>query len=200
MSAEVNPEAAHSRTHALAYLGRLDEQVKVRGFRIEPGEIEAALRRHPAVTGAVVVAREDEPGDTRLVGYVTGDVRPDELRAHLRGCLPGHMVPGVIEVLDAFPLTTNDKVDRRALPAPRRGADERHAPPRTPTEQVLAGVWSEVLRVDAVGAFESFMSRPKVVSHWQFAELKNSTSSIWLKAFVYLPSLFLFMSCMVAVP
>ncbi len=142
---------------ALEYLGRLDEQVKVRGFRIEPGEIEAVLRRHPAVDDCVVAAREDVPGDRRLVAYVVGGARADELREHLRRSLPEHMVPAAFVGLESLPLTASGKLDRRALPAPDYGsAAERYVAPRTPAEEVLAGIWAETLRLERVGAHDSF--------------------------------------------
>jgi amino acid adenylation domain-containing protein len=141
----------------LEYLGRLDEQVKIRGFRIELGEIEARLAEHAAVREVVVLAREDVPGDRRLVAYVAGAVEGDALRAHLRQSLPEYMVPSAFVVLDRLPLTANGKVDRRALPAPElASADERYVAPRTPAEEVLAGIWAEVLRVERVGVEESF--------------------------------------------
>ncbi|HYH79663.1 MAG TPA: amino acid adenylation domain-containing protein, partial [Longimicrobium sp.] len=144
----------------IEFMGRLDFQVKVRGHRIEPGEIEAALLSHPAVREAVVVAREDRPGDTRLVGYVVahgGWPGADALRAHLSERLPGYMVPAAFVGMDALPLTSSGKVDRRALPAPEHAAAERpHAAPRTAAEEVLAEIWGEVLRVERVGVEDNF--------------------------------------------
>ncbi|HEU4556335.1 MAG TPA: amino acid adenylation domain-containing protein, partial [Longimicrobium sp.] len=141
----------------LEFLGRNDFQVKIRGFRIEPGEVEAALASHAAVREALVVAREDRPGDTRLVAYVVGDVETDALREHLRRNLPDYMVPSAFVVLDRFPLNPNGKVDRKALPAPEYGtAEETYVAPRTPVEEMLAEIWAEVLRLERVGVEESF--------------------------------------------
>ncbi|HEX2077439.1 MAG TPA: amino acid adenylation domain-containing protein, partial [Longimicrobium sp.] len=145
----------------LEFLGRVDDQVKIRGFRIEPGEIEAALRGHPSVRDAVVVVREDAPGGRRLVGYVAaapGAVSPAALRVHLRERLPEHMVPAAFAVLDALPLTPGGKVDRRALPAPEHGDGEAYLAPRTPVEEVLAGIWAEVLRAPRVGVHDDFFA------------------------------------------
>jgi pristinamycin I synthase-3/4 len=143
----------------LESLGRLDEQVKVRGFRIEPGEVEAALAAHPAVFRAVVAAR-GEGAERRLVAYVVprqGGVDAAALRAHAASLLPEHMVPGAWVVLESLPLTPSGKVDRRALPAPDLQSSERaREAPRTPTEEVLAAVFAEVLGVDAVGRDEGF--------------------------------------------
>ncbi|HEX8695435.1 MAG TPA: amino acid adenylation domain-containing protein, partial [Longimicrobium sp.] len=141
----------------LEYLGRLDVQVKVRGFRIELGEIEVRLAEHPEVREAVVLAREDPPGDRRLVAYVVGEVETDVLRAYLRQSLPEYMVPSAFVVLEALPLTPNGKVDRKALPAPElASAEERYVAPRTPVEEVLAGIWAEVLRLERVGVRDNF--------------------------------------------
>ncbi|HLL47433.1 MAG TPA: amino acid adenylation domain-containing protein, partial [Longimicrobiaceae bacterium] len=143
---------------AIEYLGRLDDQVKIRGFRIEPGEIEAALRRHDGVRECVVVAREDRPGDRRLVAYVVGDVETCALRAHVRRTLPEYMVPTAFVFVDALPLTPNGKLDVRALPAPEYTAEtDRSVAPRTPVEEVLAGIWADVLRLEGVGVEESFV-------------------------------------------
>jgi amino acid adenylation domain-containing protein len=148
---------SHSRTFALEFLGRADTQVKIRGFRVEPGEIEAALRAWPGVREAAVVVREDAPGDRRLVAYVAGEVAADDVREHLRGRLPEHMLPSAFVFLDALPLTPNGKLDRKALPAPEfASAEDRYVAPRTPVEEVLAGIWAEVLRLERVGVEESF--------------------------------------------
>ncbi len=144
---------------ALEFLGRVDEQVKVRGFRIEPGEIEAVLERHPAVRDAVVVAREDVPGERRLVAYFAAGGEPpaaDELRRHLGEHLPDYMVPSAFVALDALPLTPSGKLDRRALPAPEGGPGDAHVPPRSATERLLADAWAEVLGVERVGVHDNF--------------------------------------------
>ncbi|MTE22329.1 amino acid adenylation domain-containing protein [Streptomyces sp. TRM43335] len=148
----------------LDYLGRADDQVKVRGHRIEPGEIEAVLLDLPDVAAAAVVAVADPHGHTRLAAYLVpaaGAARPvaSELRAACRRVLPDHMVPSSFTVLDALPLTTSGKLDRRALPAPDLDAAPRErefVAPRTPDEETLAGIWSEVLGVTRVGVTDNF--------------------------------------------
>ncbi|HYR11430.1 MAG TPA: amino acid adenylation domain-containing protein, partial [Longimicrobium sp.] len=143
----------------LEFLGRNDHQVKVRGFRIELGEIEAALRGHEEVADCVVMAREDVPGEQRLVAYLVGEAQAEALRGHLRQSLPEYMVPSAFVFLDALPLTPNGKLDRKALPAPEYAADsDRYVAPRTPAEEVLAGIWAEVLRLERVGVTESFFA------------------------------------------
>ncbi|HEX2081841.1 MAG TPA: amino acid adenylation domain-containing protein, partial [Longimicrobium sp.] len=143
----------------LEYLGRTDQQVKVRGFRIEPGEIESVLAAHAAVRQARVVVREDEPGEKRLVAYVVGDAGADDLRAHLGRSLPGYMVPAAFVALPSLPLTPNGKVDEKALPAPDfESAEGRYEAPRTPAEEVLAGIWAEVLRVARAGVRDDFFA------------------------------------------
>ena len=145
---------------ALEFLGRADHQLKVRGHRIEPGEIEAALHRHPAVREAVVVAWNGDERGVRLVAYVGADegaVTEDALAAHLGELLPEYMVPSIFVLLPALPRTPNGKTDRAALPAPRlSGQGGEHVPPRTETEQVLAAIWAEVLGVERVGTHDSF--------------------------------------------
>ncbi|HEV3048878.1 MAG TPA: non-ribosomal peptide synthetase, partial [Longimicrobium sp.] len=141
---------------ALEFLGRTDFQVKVRGFRIEPGEIEAALREHGGVRECAVLAREDA-GERRLVAYVVGDVEAEALRAHARRSLPEYMVPAAFVTLEALPLTPNGKLDRKALPAPDFAPSaECYVAPRTPVEEVLAEIWAEVLRLERVGVHDSF--------------------------------------------
>ncbi|PZR91140.1 MAG: hypothetical protein DLM67_16785 [Candidatus Nephthysia bennettiae] len=142
----------------LEYLGRLDQQVKVRGFRIEPGEIEALLERRPEVARAVVVARELSPGDRRLVAYLVAEgeaPEPGELKAELRRRLPEYMVPSAFVFLEELPLTANAKVDRRALPAPEPEAEAgsglgEFEGPATELEQDLAGIWGQVLGLQRV--------------------------------------------------
>ncbi|MDB4951688.1 MAG: non-ribosomal peptide synthetase [Gemmatimonadetes bacterium] len=146
----------------LEYLGRLDHQVKVRGFRIETGEVEAALATHPALNDALVVAREMGDGDRRLVAYVVAkegaSVDTAELRAHVKATLPDHMVPSAFVALDAIPRTPNGKVDRANLPAPGPDAGTPHVAPRTATEQALASIWRDVLRVPRVGVHDDFFA------------------------------------------
>ncbi|HEX7242511.1 MAG TPA: condensation domain-containing protein, partial [Longimicrobiaceae bacterium] len=145
----------------LEFLGRTDSQVKVRGFRIEPGEVEAVLAEHPGVGEAVVVARADAPGGTRLVAYVTPGAAAaageEELRAHALGRLPDYMVPSAWVFLDALPRGATGKTDRRALPAPEAsGAGDGYVAPRTAVEVVLTRAWSEVLRTGPVGVHDDF--------------------------------------------
>ncbi len=151
-------DRARWRTNGvMEFLGRLDEQVKVRGFRIEPGEIEAVLSAHAEVRDARAIVWEDAPGEKRLVAYVVGGVEVDELREHLRRSLPEYMLPSAFVFLDALPLTPNGKLDRKALPAPEYAADAaRYVAPRTSVEEVVAGIWAEVLRLQRVGVEESF--------------------------------------------
>jgi amino acid adenylation domain-containing protein len=148
-----------ARDGRLEYLGRTDHQVKIRGFRIELGEIETALDRHPHVHGSVVVARETRLGELSLVGYlVRGAHEPDldDVRAHLATTLPDHMVPPVLVVLDALPLTANGKVDRAALPAPAALPGGRQ--PVTPRQRILRDLFAEVLDLDEseLGVDDSF--------------------------------------------
>ena len=144
----------------LEYLGRIDHQVKLRGFRVELGEIESALCQYPGVREATVLVREDTPGDQRLVAYVVSvnGFEPSEARKHLLGRLPEYMAPSAYVRLDALPLTPNGKVDRRALPAPAkdRADEESYVAPRTPTEELLAALWAGVLDIDRVGTHENF--------------------------------------------
>src|SRR5262249_11232788 len=140
--------ARHLSDGTVEFLGRADTQVKVRGFRIELGEIEAVLASHPGVREAAVLARAGRPGDRRLVGYVVpagGPLAGEALRGFLQERLPEYMVPWVVVSLRAMPLTPNGKVDRRALPAPESAGAEDYQAPKTPVEELIAGIWSQVL-------------------------------------------------------
>jgi acyl-CoA synthetase (AMP-forming)/AMP-acid ligase II/acyl carrier protein len=149
----------------LEFLGRVDHQVKVRGFRVEPGEVEAVLAGHEGVAGCAVVARRAGDGPVRLAGYVQPApgraVSAAALREFLAGRLPGHMVPSHLVVLDRLPLSPNGKVDRAALPEPGAGpagAGGEFVAPRDPVEEVLAQTWAEVLGVDRVGVLDDFFA------------------------------------------
>ena len=149
------------------FLGRIDRQVKIRGFRIELGEIEAVLRDRPGVGEAAVVTFEPRPKDVRLAAYLqpAGDlgtvIEDRELRAHLASRLPDYMIPAVFVTLDALPLTASGKVDRRRLPAPRSDAVENAdtLSARNPTEELLAGVWCELLDVESLGVEDNLFER-----------------------------------------
>ena len=147
----------------LDFLGRADDQVKLHGFRIEPGEIEASLTAHGAVMQVAVTVREDRPGDKRLVAYVVTKGGGDALdvaalRTHVSQMLPSHMIPSAFVVLAALPLTQNGKVDRKALPPPHatQQAQLLWTPARTPTEEVLVGLWESALPVERVGVHDDF--------------------------------------------
>ncbi|MEV0125238.1 amino acid adenylation domain-containing protein [Streptomyces sp. NPDC050703] len=155
--------ARHRADGALEFLGRLDHQVKLRGQRLELGEIEAVLTRHAAVREAVVIAHEPAPGDVRLAAYVTSGAAAapgaEELTAHLREHLPEYMVPASFTVLEALPLTPSGKTDRKALPAPRTGRAglaTRFVAPEAGLQQTLAGMWRELLGVERVGLRDNF--------------------------------------------
>lgn len=144
-------------------LGRLDHQVKIRGVRVEPDEVDAVLRRHPAVGMSVVIAVKDEHGENALAAYVSGiDGQPldiADLRAHLERHLPPAMIPTYFTSIDRFPLTPNGKVDRAALPDPdrmRRARADFFVAPRNPTEELIAGIWSEVLGLPQIGVCDNF--------------------------------------------
>ncbi|MGZ5015804.1 MAG: non-ribosomal peptide synthetase, partial [Methylobacter sp.] len=142
------------------YLGRIDHQVKIRGFRIELGEIEARLLEIPAVKEAVVIAREDQPGDKRLAAYLVAadSIDVEALKARLKDTLPDYMIPGAFVLLDSMPLSANGKLDRKRLPQPDRvgTAEQAYVAPRTATEAILTGIWAEVLGVEQVGVEDNF--------------------------------------------
>jgi acyl-coenzyme A synthetase/AMP-(fatty) acid ligase len=144
----------------IEFLGRSDFQVKIHGFRIELGEIEAHLRKHPGVEEATVLAREDEPAQKRLVAYYTSrpgvEVCEQELKEHLSRVLTSYMVPAVYVRLDAWPLSRNGKVDRKALPAPDVSAAPAYQAPQGEIESTLAAIWQELLRVQRVGRHDNF--------------------------------------------
>ena len=147
----------------LEFLGRVDHQVKIRGYRIELGEIESLLTNNPAIEDAVVMAREDSPGDKRLVAYVVAgepaSVQASELKDLLKQKLPDFMVPAHFVIMDRFPLTANGKVDRRALPPPETGRPEvksEYVAPNSDSEKIIAAIWQEVLNIEEVGIYDNF--------------------------------------------
>jgi amino acid adenylation domain-containing protein len=147
----------------IEFIGRSDYQVKIHGFRIELGEVKSVLGRHPAVEAAVVIAREDVPGDKRLVAYVVAShaLTPtfSELRSFLKEKLPDYMIPSAYVYIGSLPLTPNGKVDRRALPAPKRSRSELEAvyvAPQSEVERIVAEVWQQVLRIEQVGMHDNF--------------------------------------------
>lgn len=154
------------RWHAdgtLEFLGRFDQQVKVRGFRIEPGEIESVLRQHPTILEAAVIARKDISGDMRLVAYFVPQQQltlpVSELRNYLQQRLPDYMVPTAFVALEAFPLSPNNKIDRQALPSPNGvpvPSEATHVAPRNATEEKLAAIWTHVIGLKQVGIFDNF--------------------------------------------
>jgi amino acid adenylation domain-containing protein len=142
----------------IEYLGRIDQQVKIRGYRIELGEIEAALHEHPSIDQAVVVARGEEEGGKRLVAYLVAEeqLSRNDLKEYLKERLPDYMVPALMVQLEELPLTANGKIDRQALPKPEAGVEVQYAGPHTEVEEILCGIWAEVLRVEKVGIHDNF--------------------------------------------
>ena len=149
----------------LEFLERMDHQVKLRGFRIELGEIESVLSQHPVVRESLVLAREDVPGDKHLVAYIVLNQEPapstNDLRIFLKAKLPEYMVPSAFVVMSALPLTPNGKIDRRALPAPDQvhpSSESTVETSHTPVEEILAGIWAEVLGLERVGVNDNFLT------------------------------------------
>lgn len=152
--------ARYRKDGTLEYLGRADDQVKIRGYRIELGEIESVLAAQPHVQTCAVIAREDEPGRKVIVAYVIPQGREtpstDKLRALLKEKLPEYMVPAQFVYLEAFPLTPNGKVDRKALPSPPSAGTGRGGLPRTKTEELIAAIWSKLLKIEGIGVQDDF--------------------------------------------
>ncbi|MDJ0897246.1 MAG: amino acid adenylation domain-containing protein [Xenococcus sp. MO_188.B8] len=153
--------ARYGRDGNIEFLGRIDHQVKIRGFRIELGEIESLLNTYPQIQQAVVIAREDLPGNKRLVAYVVSEdesLSTPQLREFLKQKLPEYMVPSAFVTLDALPLTPNGKIDRKALPAPdgEITREQEYVAPRTPSEEIIANIFAEVLSVSNVGIYDNF--------------------------------------------
>ncbi|BAT53523.1 amino acid adenylation domain-containing protein [Nostoc sp. NIES-3756] len=146
----------------IEYIGRIDNQVKIRGFRMELGEIETVLSQHKDVQASCVIAREDSPGDKRLVAYIVPHQHCtnilNQLRDFLKAKLPEYMVPNAIVILDSLPLTPNGKIDRRALPAPdlQSKLSDKYVAPRTPIEEMLAQIWAQILKLEQVGIHDNF--------------------------------------------
>lgn len=151
--------ARWNRDGEVVFLGRADDQVKIRGYRVELGEVEAVLAAQPGVVEAFVMAREDQPGEKRLVGYVVSDgsdAGPEEIRRQTALVLPGYMVPLAVLVVPGLPVTPNGKVDRRALPAPDLATRASAKAPESETEKVLCALFSEILGVEPVGVDDAF--------------------------------------------
>ncbi|WP_441338245.1 amino acid adenylation domain-containing protein [Microcystis sp. M110S1] len=146
----------------IEYLGRIDSQVKIRGFRIELGEIEAVLTQYPQVQSSVIIAREDTPGNKRLVAYIVPEKEatptPNEMRQCLKEKLPEYMIPSAFVILESLPLTPNGKIDRRALPAPEQNYErtDKFILPRNPIEEILVTIWTEVLKVQQISINDNF--------------------------------------------
>ncbi|MEA5603241.1 non-ribosomal peptide synthetase [Nostoc sp. UHCC 0252] len=155
--------ASYLSDGSIEYRGRIDYQVKIRGFRIELGEIEAVLSQHPEVRETVVVVREDQPSEKLLVAYIVPNCEKltiYQLRDFLKEKLPNYMIPAIFVLLNTLPITSNGKVNRKALPAPDRYSllEEDFVAPRTPIEEVLAAIWTQVLDMERVGIYDNFFA------------------------------------------
>ncbi len=151
--------ARYLKNGNVEFLGRADDQVKIRGFRIELGEIEAVLAQHAGVKQAVVLARPDERGEKRLLGYIVArdaNLTSESLRTYLKEQLPEYMVPSALMLMAKLPLNANGKIDRQALPEPEQAQSKAYVAPRTPTEELVASIWAEVLRRDRVSIEDNF--------------------------------------------
>jgi acyl carrier protein len=145
----------------IEFMGRIDHQVKIRGFRVEPAEIEAVLKQHPAVKQSVIVPYEDKAGEKRLAAYIVSGKKPnkEELRVFLAQQLPEYMVPSGFVVMDSLPLTANGKVDLKALPNPEQQpveAEREFVAAKNPEEEKIVAIWSEVLKINRVGVTDNF--------------------------------------------
>lgn len=172
----------------IEFLGRIDHQVKLKGFRVELGEIEAVLRQHPQVRETVVILREDQPGDKRLLAYIVTDsesIDTSEIRRFLSEKLPGYMLPSAFVQMEALPLTPNGKCDRHALPAPDASVNlaTRFVAPRTPTEKILADIWAKVLRLAQVSIYNNFfeLGGDSIVSIQVIAQAHQAGLQLTLK-------------------
>jgi amino acid adenylation domain-containing protein len=161
---KTNDKARYLADGNIEFLGRLDNQVKIRGFRIELGEIESLLNQHPQIKESIVIVREDIPGDKRIVSYLVfqpdAQVSDSELRDYLNQKLPKHFIPSAYVSLDIFPLTPNGKIDRKALPVPEYNlvTDDNFVAPITPTETVLAAIWSQILGIERISINDNFFA------------------------------------------
>jgi arthrofactin-type cyclic lipopeptide synthetase C len=177
----------------LEYLGRVDDQVKIRGFRIELGEIESVLSGHASVAQSVVVAREDQPGDKRLVAYVIASVGSHidagELRSYLGRSLPEYMVPAAFVELESLPLSPNGKLDRKQLPAPEWKSTEYEAPVGE-TERAIAEVFAEVLKLERVGREDNFfeLGGHSLLATQVVSQLRQRGLEVGIRALFMTPS------------
>ncbi|AFY74910.1 amino acid adenylation enzyme/thioester reductase family protein [Synechococcus sp. PCC 7502] len=173
----------------IEFIGRIDNQVKIRGFRIELGEIEAVLSKHPDIINAVAIAREDIPGDKRIVAYVVSQVTLSqrELREFLKQKLPEYMIPSTFVILEQLPLTPSGKIDRRALPKPEISRETEFSPPSNRTEEIITSIWSEVLGIPEVDRRDNFF---EIGGHSLLATQVISRLQIALKQEISIRSLF----------